>query len=128
MAKEQLNARVSALTRRQLDELGERWGTTQTETLTVIIDRMYKQEITTMSINEYTKKQNEFVREQSIRTVEGATSYGYSAYGHVMVKEENGIYRVSIHGNDHPDHRTVHGLTKDQAVTLVIENMTIKEE
>lgn len=45
MAKEQLNARISALTRRQLDELGERWGTTQTETLTVIIDRMYQQEM-----------------------------------------------------------------------------------
>lgn len=50
MAKEQLNARISALTRRQLDELEKRWGTTQTETLTVIIDRMYRQEIGTMSI------------------------------------------------------------------------------
>jgi len=48
MAKEQLNARISALTRRQLDELGERWGTTQTETLTVIIDRMYREELKTM--------------------------------------------------------------------------------
>ena len=49
MPKSQLNARVSDLTRRQIDELGERWGTTQTETLTVIIDRMYQQEIKTMS-------------------------------------------------------------------------------
>lgn len=46
MAKQQLNARISDLTRRQLDELIERWGTTQTETLTVIIDRMYQQETT----------------------------------------------------------------------------------
>lgn len=51
MAKQQLNARVSDLTRRQLDELGKRWGTTQTETLTVIIDRIYQKELTTMTNN-----------------------------------------------------------------------------
>jgi hypothetical protein len=45
MAKSQLNARVSDLTRRQLEELSERWGTSLTETLTVIIDRTYRLEI-----------------------------------------------------------------------------------
>lgn len=55
MAKEQLNARVSNLTRRQLDELSERWGTTQTETLTVIIDRMYQQETKAMK---YSRRQH----------------------------------------------------------------------
>lgn len=49
MAKQQLNARISNLTRTQLDDLSQRWGTTQTETLTVIIDRMYQQETQTMS-------------------------------------------------------------------------------
>lgn len=44
MAKEQLNLRVSDLTRRQLDELGRLWGTTQTETITVIIDRTFREE------------------------------------------------------------------------------------
>lgn len=51
MPKQQVNARISDLTRRQLDELGKRWGTTQTETLTVIIDRMYQQETQTMTSN-----------------------------------------------------------------------------
>lgn len=49
MAKTQLNARVSDLTKQQLEELGSRWGTTQTETLTVIIDRMYRQETKIMT-------------------------------------------------------------------------------
>lgn len=44
MPKQQLNVRVSDLTRHQLDKLSANWGTTQTETLTVVIDRMYQQE------------------------------------------------------------------------------------
>lgn len=42
--KEQLNLRVSNLTRRQLDQLMAWWGTSQTETVTVIIDRAFLQE------------------------------------------------------------------------------------
>jgi hypothetical protein len=43
--KQQINFRASELTARQLDWLMARWGTSQTETLTVVIDRMYQQEI-----------------------------------------------------------------------------------
>jgi hypothetical protein len=55
MPKAQLNLRVSDLTRRQLDELSQRWGTTQTETLTVIIDRIYREEIPTMHTRSTTR-------------------------------------------------------------------------
>ena len=42
--KQQINFRASELTARQLEWLMERWGTSQTETLTVAIDRIYKEE------------------------------------------------------------------------------------
>lgn len=40
--KQQLNLRVSDLTTHQLKELMELWGTSKTETITLIIDRAYK--------------------------------------------------------------------------------------
>lgn len=43
--KKQLNLRVSALTLLQLQKLQEAWGTSQTETITLIIDRAYQQEL-----------------------------------------------------------------------------------
>jgi hypothetical protein len=43
--KQQINFRASGLTARQLNELAQRWGTTQSETLTVCIDRIYQQEM-----------------------------------------------------------------------------------
>ena len=36
--------RLSDLTLRQLEELSERWGMTKTETLSVVVDRAYRQE------------------------------------------------------------------------------------
>lgn len=42
--KAQLNIRVSDLTRHQLAELGRLWGTTQSETLSIIVDRAYQQQ------------------------------------------------------------------------------------
>ena len=42
--KDQINFRASELTTRQLAELSELWGTSQTETLTVAIDRAYQAE------------------------------------------------------------------------------------
>jgi uracil phosphoribosyltransferase len=47
--KQQINFRASDLTSRQLDALMQHWGTSQTETLTVVIDRIYQQEIPTMT-------------------------------------------------------------------------------
>lgn len=44
MAKKQINIRASDLTLKQLEELMKRWGTSQTETLTVIIDRAHREE------------------------------------------------------------------------------------
>lgn len=67
----------------------------------------------------------EFIRTQAIRTVEQATSTGYSAFGHVQVGETDGIYRVWIGRHST---QAIHGLTKDEAIELVIENMTIKDE
>lgn len=40
--------RLSALTLRQLQELSERWGMTKTETISVIVDRAYRQEVLNM--------------------------------------------------------------------------------
>lgn len=45
MTKKQISLRISDLTARQLAELAERWGTTQTETITVVVDRVYRQEM-----------------------------------------------------------------------------------
>lgn len=44
--KAQINFRASELTEHQLSALEIRWGTSRTETLTVIIDRAYQQEMT----------------------------------------------------------------------------------
>lgn len=44
MSKAQINFRASDLTREQLDWLQLWWGTSQTETLTVAIDRVYQAE------------------------------------------------------------------------------------
>lgn len=43
MTKQQLNLRVSDLTTHQLKQLMEWWGTSKTETITLIIDRAYKE-------------------------------------------------------------------------------------
>lgn len=45
MAKEQINIRASTLTLQQLAKLMEWYGTSKTETLTVIIDRVYREEL-----------------------------------------------------------------------------------
>lgn len=42
--KQQINFRASDLTTRQLDELSSWWGASQTETVTVAIDRIHRQE------------------------------------------------------------------------------------
>lgn len=47
--KSQINIRASALLISQLDELTEQLGTSITETISIAIDRMYQQEIKTMS-------------------------------------------------------------------------------
>lgn len=44
MPKQSKSYRVSNLTRQQLEELAKWWGTSLTETLTLIIDRAYTQE------------------------------------------------------------------------------------
>ena len=44
MPKQQLNLRVSDLTTHQIKQLIEWWGTSKTETITLIIDRIYKEE------------------------------------------------------------------------------------
>lgn len=50
--KQQINFRASELTTQQLAQLMQLWGTTQTETLTVVIDRVCQQE--TRVMNAYT--------------------------------------------------------------------------
>lgn len=42
--KAQINFRASDLTERQLTALEERWGTSRTETLTIVIDRVFREE------------------------------------------------------------------------------------
>jgi len=42
--KQQINFRASDLTAHQIESLMSKWGTSQTETLTVVIDRIYQQE------------------------------------------------------------------------------------
>ena len=44
MTKASTSFRLSDLTLRQLQELSERWGMTKTETISVIVDRAYRQE------------------------------------------------------------------------------------
>lgn len=44
--KKQINIRVSDLTEQQLDALAARWGTSITETITVLVDRAYREETT----------------------------------------------------------------------------------
>lgn len=46
--KRQINIRASALMASQLAWLADRWGATQTEALTVCIDRIYRQEQATL--------------------------------------------------------------------------------
>ena len=43
MPKQQLNLRVSDLTLRQIKDLTEWWGVSQTELITLIIDRTHRQ-------------------------------------------------------------------------------------
>ena len=43
--KKQVNIRCSELTSQQLDQLMEWWGTSKTETITLIIDRLYQEEL-----------------------------------------------------------------------------------
>lgn len=57
--KQQINFRASDLTASQLDALMQHWGTSQTETLTVVIDRMYQQEQRTMSASYDTREDAE---------------------------------------------------------------------
>lgn len=44
MTKQTKSYRISTLTIQQLEELAEAWGTSLTETLTLIIDRAYQNE------------------------------------------------------------------------------------
>lgn len=48
--KAQLNIRASALTIEQLDWLSQKWSASRTETLTVAIDRIYRQERGTATV------------------------------------------------------------------------------
>lgn len=88
---------------------------TRTDIIRAALDRMYRDEVAMWNEN--------FIRTQAIRTVEHATSTGYGAFGHVQVGETDGIYRAWI-GKNPP----IHGLTKDEAIELIIENMTLKPE
>lgn len=45
MAKVQLNIRVSDLTRSQLNDLTAWWGTSETETVSIIIDRFHREAV-----------------------------------------------------------------------------------
>lgn len=45
MTKKQLNLRISDLAHWQIDQLVKWWGTSQTEALSIIIDRIYQQEL-----------------------------------------------------------------------------------
>lgn len=54
--KQQINFRASTLTTKQLEWLMSEWGTSQTETLTVVIDRIYDQENVTMKTKNYEEK------------------------------------------------------------------------
>lgn len=95
MAKEQLNARVSDLTRRQLNELGERWGTTQTETLSLIIDRVYNQD------NAMTQQQVVGIHEAKgpyPGVIDGQAVYGWQGrywVGHVTVSSDGRRLRLT---------------------------------
>lgn len=51
--KQQLNVRASALTIGQLNWLAARWGANQTETITVAVDRAYREERKMITINLY---------------------------------------------------------------------------
>lgn len=51
MTKIAVSYRLSDLTLRQLQELSERWGMTKTETLSVILDRVYRQEMEMKEFN-----------------------------------------------------------------------------
>lgn len=42
--------RLASLTLRQLSELAEKWGTTETDALTVSLDRVYQQEMNAMTV------------------------------------------------------------------------------
>ena len=53
MSKIMLSIRASEMTKQQFDWLTAKWGTSQTETLTVIIDRVYQQETNKMRIRTY---------------------------------------------------------------------------
>lgn len=43
--KSQLNIRISDLTKKQLEVLMERWGTSQTETISLLVQGAYIREI-----------------------------------------------------------------------------------
>lgn len=51
--KQQLNIRASALTIGQLNWLAARWGTNQTETVGIAVDRAYREERKMIAINLY---------------------------------------------------------------------------
>jgi hypothetical protein len=110
MAKEQLNARISALTRRQLNELGKRWGTTQTETLTVIIDRMYQQEIGSMKtyiiVNDRYSNEPASTTLDDLRQLCAENNWDVTLYeihrngADVIVDDKNGVVAVEP-GHEH---------------------------
>jgi hypothetical protein len=110
MAKEHLNARISALTRRQLNELGKRWGTTQTETLTVIIDRMYQQEIGSMKtyiiVNDRYSNEPASTTLDDLRQLCAENNWDVTLYeihrngADVIVDDKNGVVAVEP-GHEH---------------------------
>ena len=121
MAKQQLNARVSGLTRRQLDELTVRWGTSKTETLTVIIDRIHKEETQTMT-------QLTVTADQLDNIVNGpglyvAYSSGYTAYASSDRDYNDGTlkYTIMYRNEQMPAHKTDDYLTVEQLATAMME-------
>jgi hypothetical protein len=51
--KSQANLRMSDLTRGQLEQLQEWWGTSLTETISLCVDRAYQRERASMKIGDY---------------------------------------------------------------------------
>lgn len=58
MAKKQLNIRVSDLTSQQLDALMEKWGTSQTETISLLVQAAYIRDIENANSNKSHKGSN----------------------------------------------------------------------
>lgn len=98
--KQQINFRASDLTAQQLDWLMSRWGTSQTETLTVVVDRIYQQEIVNMTTE--TVKPIVYVSAEML----GSEAFEESARRMVELLNERGYdarLGSALHGAEVPD-------------------------